>query len=422
MSYTSPHHLLEENLIDLSSLEDGGDHGHKLEISGVYHQTILPLCDKLEKLTNLMGQGTKAVKVEDGTSQFEQRGGCTQGGDKASLSPQVVTHEMKLRIFSGTPDSVEQINVDEWIAEAKRNIRLLGYKGQAAVNYVLKFLSGPAQRRVEKVASNDGCDCEGIFRILRDAYGENLTISELQGRFYQRVQGEMENVWTFADALEVLYDGMVKVSPALVVSRPDQLKEVFLKGLRDPELKNGLHWYVRSQPGLSYEELVQVAAEESRRRAKQVVRPKSQTKGHAAVINECSSVTKESGGALTPHEGGSRESEIGKMLTELRLEVQAVKSEVAQIRGSPVVEKSKKGRPSPFQGECYVCGQWGHRAATCWHRTQISAWIRGRGRGGPPRGTPQGSDTGAPSTRVTGVSEVSEEGGNGNPLLPEAQQ
>ncbi|KAG7164153.1 hypothetical protein Hamer_G014283 [Homarus americanus] len=72
---------------------------------------------------------------------------------------------MKLRTFSGTPDNLDQINVSEWIAEAKRNIRLLGYKGRKAVNYILKFLTGPAQKRVEKLPWSDSCDREEISQF-----------------------------------------------------------------------------------------------------------------------------------------------------------------------------------------------------------------------------------------------------------------
>ncbi|KAG7160712.1 hypothetical protein Hamer_G025981 [Homarus americanus] len=96
--------------------------------------------------------------------------------DSVDLFPQVVAHEMKLRTFSGTPDNLDQINVGEWIAEAKRNIRLLGYKGRGAVNYILKFLTGPAQKRVEKLDWSDSCNSEGVLAVLKDTYGENLML------------------------------------------------------------------------------------------------------------------------------------------------------------------------------------------------------------------------------------------------------
>ncbi|KAG7154526.1 hypothetical protein Hamer_G026584 [Homarus americanus] len=124
MSYPSPLHVPEENSIDLRSSE----------ISELYHQSILPLCNQVQRLTNQMEQWvsspTKCVKMETGVSQSEQRGEPMHKEDSVDIFHQVVAHEMKLRTFSGTPDNSDQINVGEWIAEAKCNIRLLGYKGR----------------------------------------------------------------------------------------------------------------------------------------------------------------------------------------------------------------------------------------------------------------------------------------------------
>ncbi|KAG7174281.1 hypothetical protein Hamer_G003206 [Homarus americanus] len=405
MSYPSPHHVPEENLIDLRSSE----------ISELYHQSILPLCNQVQRLTNQMEQWvsspTKSVKMETGVSQSEQRGEPMHKEDSVDIFPQVVANEMKLRTLSGTPDNSDQINVGEWIAEAKRNIRLLGYKGRGSVNYILKFLTGPAQKRVEKLAWSDSCDSEGVLAVLKDTYGENLMLGELHFRLYQRTQGVLENVWTYSDALETLHEEIVKVAPTQVVSRSDTLKEVFLKGLRDQGLQSGLRWYLRGQPGMSYEELVHVAAEESKKTTKQTIKEKNPSKGVVTAINECSPVVKEVRETLNPHGSVPQESGVEKMLAELRVDIQAVKTDLVQIKGSPEVKHFNKGRPLPFQGECYICGQWGHRAATCWHRNQ--------GRGGPPRWASQQPRNGV---KTTGVSEIAREEGNGQPLLWEAYQ
>ncbi|KAG7172412.1 hypothetical protein Hamer_G026951, partial [Homarus americanus] len=321
MSYPSPLHVPEENSIDLRSSE----------ISELYHQSILPLCNQVQRLTNQMEQWvsslTKSVKMETGVSQSEQRGEPMHKEDSVDIFPQVVAHEMKLRTFSGTPDNSDQINVGEWIAEAKCNIRLLGYKGTGSVNYILKFITGPAQKR----------------------------------------------------------------------------------GLWDQGLQSGLRWYLRGQPGMSYEELVQVAAEES----KKTIKEKNPSKGVVTAINECSPMVKEVRETLNPPGSEPQESGVEKMLAELRVDIQAVKTDLVQIKGSPEVKHFHKGRPLPFQGECYICGQWGHRAATCWHRNQ------GRGRGGPPRWASQQPGNGV---KTTGVSEIAREEGNGQPLLWEAHQ
>ncbi|KAG7176757.1 hypothetical protein Hamer_G025322, partial [Homarus americanus] len=85
------------------------------EIGELYHQTILPLCNQVQKPTNQMEQGvrspTKSVKRETWVSQSEQRGEPTHKEDSVDLFPQVVAHEMKLGIFSGTPDNLDQISV-----------------------------------------------------------------------------------------------------------------------------------------------------------------------------------------------------------------------------------------------------------------------------------------------------------------------
>ncbi|KAG7155115.1 hypothetical protein Hamer_G028768, partial [Homarus americanus] len=300
---------------------------------------ILPLCNQVQRLTNQMEQGvsspTKSVKMETGVSQSEQTGEPMHKEDSVDIFPQVVAHEMKLRTFSGTPDNLDQINVGEWIAEAKRNIRLLGYKGRGSVNYNLKFLTGPAQKRVEKLAWSDSCDSEGVLAVLKDTYGENLTLGELHFRLYQRTQGVLENVWTYSDVLETLHEEIVKVAPTQVVSRSDNLKEVFLKGLRDQGLQSGLRWYLRGRPGMSSEELVQVAAEESKKTTKQTIKEKNLSKGVVTAINECSPVVKEVGETLNPHGSVPQESGVEKMLAELRVDIQAVKTDQVQIKRSP---------------------------------------------------------------------------------------
>ncbi|KAG7177508.1 hypothetical protein Hamer_G027954 [Homarus americanus] len=296
--------------------------------------------------------------METGVSQSEQRSEPMHKEDSVDIFPQVVAHEMKLRTFSGTPDNSDQI-----------------------------------KKRVEKLAWSDSCDSEGVLAVLKDTYGENLTLGELHFRLYQRTQGVLENVWTYSDALETLHEEIVKVAPTQVVSRSDTLKEVFLKGLRDQGLQSGLRWYLRGRPGMSYEELVQVAAEESKKTTKQTIKEKNPSNGVVTAINECSPMVKEVGETLNPH-------------------IQAVKTDLVQ-KGSPEVKQFNKGRPLLFQGECYICGQWGHRAATCWHRNQ------GRGRGGPPRWASQQPRNGV---KTTGVSEIAREEGNGQLLLWEAHQ
>ncbi|KAG7157177.1 putative PNMA-containing protein [Homarus americanus] len=341
MSYPSPHHAPEENLIDLRSSE----------ISELCHQSILPLCNQVQRLTNQMEQWvsspTKSVKMETGVSQSEQRCEPMHKEDSVDIFPQVVAHEMKLRTFSGTPDNSDQINVGEWIAEAKRNIRLLGYKGRGSVNYILKFLTGPAQERVEKLAWSDSCDSEGVLAVLKDTYGENLTLGELHFRLYQRTQGVLENVWTYSHALETLHEEIVNVAPTQVVSRSDTLKEVFLKGLRDQGMQSGLRWYLRGQPGMSYEELVQVAAEESKKTTKQTIKEKNPSKGVVTAINECSPMVKEVRETLNSHGSVPHESGVEKMLAELRVDIQAVKTDLVQIKGESAiyVDSGGTGRP-----------------------------------------------------------------------------
>ncbi|KAG7164531.1 hypothetical protein Hamer_G031704, partial [Homarus americanus] len=266
MSYPSPLHVPEENSIDLRSSE----------ISELYHQSILPLCNQVQRLTNQMEQWvsspTKCVKMETGVSQSEQRGEPMHKEDSVDIFHQVVAHEMKLRTFSGTPDNSDQINVGEWIAEAKCNIRLLGYKGRGSVNYILKFITGPAQKRVENWL--------GVTVVI---------------------------------------------------------------GLRDQGLQSGLHWYLRGQPGMSYQELVQVAAEES----KKTIKEKNPSKGVVTAINECSPMVKEVRETLNPHGSVPQESGVEKMLAELRVDIQAVKTDLVQIKGESAiyVDSGGTGRP-----------------------------------------------------------------------------
>ncbi|KAG7154593.1 hypothetical protein Hamer_G014939 [Homarus americanus] len=157
---------------------------------------------------------------------------------------------------------------------------------------------------------------------------------------------------------------------------------------------------------MSYEELVQVAAEESKKTTKQTIKEKNPSKGVVTAINECSPMVKEVRKTLNPHGSVPQERGVVKMLAELRVDIQAVKTDLVQIKGPPEVKHFNKGRPLPFQGECYICGQWGHRAATCWHRNQ------GRGRGGPPRWASQQPKNGV---KTTGVSELLERREMANP-------
>ena len=96
----------------------------------------------------------------------------------------VVQRERRLRSFDGK--GVDE--VADWCKDGEAALRAQHLTGRDAVDYEWRHLDGPAKREIGCRMVDEKRDAQAILAILRDAFGERASATELLRSFYERKQ------------------------------------------------------------------------------------------------------------------------------------------------------------------------------------------------------------------------------------------
>ena len=205
--------------------------------------------DTLETLQDRLKQ------LEDQLLQLNAAGQTGATGPSASSTGAQSTirvsvpREKRFGKYGGTRD--DRV-LEDWIADAERAVG--GQTNAEAVDTLLFHLEGVA-KEVKLRPTSQWSSPPGVFRILREAFSEQLTATQARRKFFTRQQADRESAQDFAHALMVLLSRVERLSGAPEASKDVLLKEQFVENLKDLTLRHDIKHWARDHPVATFQDV-----------------------------------------------------------------------------------------------------------------------------------------------------------------------
>lgn len=161
-----------------------------------------------------------------------------------------VPRENRFGKYSGARD--DRV-LDDWIADADRVVR--GHADAEGVDTLLFHLEGVAKEEVKLRPPSQWSSPSGVFQILREAFGEQLTETQARRKFLARRQGDRESMQDFAHALMVFLSRVERLSGVAETSKDVLLKEQFVENLNDLTLGRDIQRWTRDHPTATFQDV-----------------------------------------------------------------------------------------------------------------------------------------------------------------------
>lgn len=279
-----------------------------------------------------------------------------------------IPRERQIVPFSGDPGKDCQ-NVDEFIEELWRVIRVRGLNAEDQVDFILSHLKGSALDEVRLCMGREDKSAEDLFSYLRAAFREKRSTSQLLHTFYARKQLDGEDFRDFSHALSLMLNATLQQAPHCVPDVQLALRDQFIEGVRDSALRRELRKVVRERPHATLFEVREEAllwCSEERPRPTNVARNRNLVSVEESV--EHSRMT-----ATVPNDLTVALQEVIKVITQQGKAIGELTNAVRDLtiqRSDPTCEKPSKPKFKPKytrdgQPICLRCEGVGHIARQC---------------------------------------------------------
>ena len=281
-----------------------------------------------------------------------------------------IQRDRKCPDFSGSQSQGEMC-IEEWIAALKSHFVVCKIPDEDKVELVKQHLKGEAKVTLKLMVEDETTDIANVLKILREVYGDKAPVGIRLREFYDRKQMAGERIRAYGyDLQEKLR--RLKRRDSKCISDPDSmLKEQFVLGLRDDNLRREMKRQAKEQPTQIFNLLMQAAIDWSEEEeTSQATRDKSHTRGAVSSV-----VTEETPPALSL-----------QVLHESIQKLAARQEELYRVVQGPEMRNTAKGRQQrlPQRDEtgqliCYNCGEPGHISRECrkgqGRRRQANAFV-----------------------------------------------
>lgn len=205
------------------------------------------------------------------------------------------------------------------------------------VDFLISHLEGPAKEEIRYRPSSKKNTPQKILVILKEAFGERATTSELMAEFYQSSQDPYETFRDFSHTLMKKLDNVLRLDDSYVSDKDKLLQNQFSENVANTWLKRELKKIIRARPTITFTDIREEAVVLARDQEETPdCRPRQRKEQHFTVYSEI-----------------AEEKNLTKFMTEMRQEMANLRLEVQQLK------QGKKEKT------CYSCHQKGHTKKNC---------------------------------------------------------
>ena len=217
---------------------------------------LVTMEDKVDKLEgDLAALRDLLNKMRVRSDETEKELAATQLKLRAAEGSKTVyiSKDRKLDKFSGRKTKDGSLSVDEWIDDASYHLRNLP-GAEAQVEFLLDHLQGQARDEIRVLPQSERKSPDRIFGRLRVIFQDEDTVAQIQQAFYQRSQKKDESLQQYSLQLLKIMDRLCKKQKEVVGNRELMLKERFIDGVLDPQLKREMRRFAMDHPEISFQE------------------------------------------------------------------------------------------------------------------------------------------------------------------------
>lgn len=270
-----------------------------------------------------------------------------------AAEPKVVftPRERKINNFSGKRDS--DITVDEFIEDIELALKTRPTSDIEKVNFIISHLEGPAREEVRYRSTAEKKKPKDILDILREVFGDRVTISELLSDFYQCKQ-EDETLQEYCHKLMCKLDRVCKRDQKVITDRDTTLRNQLAENVKEVWLRRELKKRIRSTPSITFSDI--------REEATLLVEDSKDTA--VATTNDYEYEVPVLATQSVPKTTES--TDLSKLLLDLKSEMKNMREEMEFLKTQNKSQKTGNTR------QCYYCGKPGHMKRECRKRQRDS--------------------------------------------------
>lgn len=296
-----------------------------------------------------------------------------------------INRDRKVTKFSGRPSNENEPTVEEWIDDVQQHIKCMT-STEEKLQFINDHLQGKAKDEIRVRADSEKTSVEQIFEILKSVFQDADTVAHIQQLFYQRDQKKDESLQDYSLQLLKLVDRLIKKGSGVIGDKNLMLKERFIDGVSDFQLRREMRRFSRDHPDCSFhafrQEILRWTEDGTTRKASVVTSSGIETAEVNAGKTEVKSNSEQPSQELLKLIQGQQEL-ITKQQQQLELLASLMKENSSlekrqqpytnRTRGFPRSRGYNRGMRGRGRGQgqgprsvkCFNCNEEGHYARQC---------------------------------------------------------
>ena len=198
---------------------------------------------------------TKVKDLHDQVKELEDamKKMTASSSQKVESKTYFISKDRKLSKFSGRPQKDTDPNVEEWIEDVKYHLKNIS-GNDAQVEFLYDHLQGQARDEVRTLKEVERNNPGKILEILQQLFQDADTIAQIQQQFFQREQRKNETLQQYSLVLLKLVDRMLQKSKTVIGDKELMLKEKFIDGVLDYQLRREMRRFSLEHPGIPFQD------------------------------------------------------------------------------------------------------------------------------------------------------------------------
>lgn len=143
----------------------------------------------------------------------------------------------------------------EFVEEFQQVLKTRPATTEEQVDFLISHLEGPAKDEIRYRASPEKNTPQKILTILKDAFGERATTSELMTEFYQCKQDYSETLRDFSHKLMKKLDRVLRLDNSYVTDKDKLLRNKLSENVTNTCLKRELKKIIRARPTITFTDI-----------------------------------------------------------------------------------------------------------------------------------------------------------------------